>query len=96
MNRSGVTHVEKNGNPYEVLHDPVLVKYKTFLMLLVQNTIHFIPKLGQLELREFLRAQSLQLARASHGGAPEMVYTVEEFQVQGAEVKTRIMLTSRF
>ena len=23
------------------------------------------------------------MARASHGGAPEMVYTVEEFQVQG-------------
>ena len=44
VNRSGVSHGEKNGNPYEVLHDPVLVKYKTYLMLLVQNTIRFIPK----------------------------------------------------
>jgi hypothetical protein len=47
VKRSGVTHVEKNGNPYEVLHDPVLVKYKTFLMLLVQNTICFILNLWE-------------------------------------------------
>ena len=52
VNRSGITHVEKNGNPYEVLHDPVLVKYKTYLMLLVQKTILFIPKCGRLELGE--------------------------------------------
>ena len=45
--------------------------------------------------REFLRAQSFQLAKASHGGAPEMVYTVEEFQVQGVEVKTIILQTSK-
>ena len=54
MNRSGVSHDEKNGNPYEVLHDPVLVKYKTCLMLLLQNTIFFIPKHGWLELGESL------------------------------------------
>ena len=94
VNGSGVSHGEKNGNQYEVLHDPFLVKYKTFLMLLVQNTTHFIPRHGGLELREFLRAQSLQLAGTSHGGALalEMVYTVEEFQVQGVEVKTIILL----
>ena len=54
-NRSGVSRGEKNGNPYEVLHDPVLVKYKTYLMLLVQNTIRFIPKCGRLELGENFR-----------------------------------------
>ena len=50
MNRSGVSHDEKNGNPYEVLHDPFLVKYKTFMMHIVLNTIRFIPKCGRLEL----------------------------------------------
>ena len=54
-NRSGVSRGEKNGNPYEVLHDPVLVKYKTYLMLLVQNTICFIPKYSWLELGENFR-----------------------------------------
>ena len=54
-NRSGVSRGEKNGNPYEVLHDPVLVKYKTYLMVLVQNTILFIPKCDRLELGENFR-----------------------------------------
>ena len=55
MNRNGVSHGEKNGNPYEILHDPVLVKYKTYLMLLVQNAIRFIPKSDRLELGENVR-----------------------------------------
>ena len=71
-NRSSVSHGEKNGNPYEVLHDPVLVKYKTYLMLLVQNTIRFIPKRGRLELGEnFRETFGLQFPRAlTHGEAP--------------------------
>ena len=52
VNGSGVSHGEKNGNQYEVLHDPFLVKYKTFMMHLVLNTIRFIPKCGRLELGE--------------------------------------------
>ena len=55
VNRSGVSQSEKNGNPDEVLHDPFLVKYKTYLMLLVQNTICFIPKYSWLELGENFR-----------------------------------------
>ena len=54
-NRSGVYHCEKNGNPYEVLHDPVLFKYETYLMLLVQDAIRFIPKYGRLEVGENFR-----------------------------------------
>ena len=67
-----MSHGEKNSNPYEVLHDPVLVKYKTYLMLLVQNTIRFIPKCGRLEVgKNFRETFGLQLPRAlTRGEAP--------------------------
>ena len=84
VNGSGVSHGEKNGNQYEVLHDPFLVKCKTFVMPFSTKHNPFYTKAWSAWIeREFLRAQSFQLAKASHGGAPKMVYTVEEFQVQG-------------
>ena len=90
-NRSGISHGEKNGNPYEVFHVPVLVRYKTYLMLLYKTKPFLYQNVVGLNWERIFENTKRNVWIAvgkgvNSWGSPRSenfkVYTVAEFSVQ--------------